>query len=72
MNSDVVNVEWLPYDKETNPVMELNVQSAMSFNSEHEICAWMDKMHPMWPCSLPNDQNKMTRPKSAAYVEDTP
>ncbi|GJJ77781.1 hypothetical protein EMPS_10140 [Entomortierella parvispora] len=44
LNPDVVDVRWLPYDKETNPIMELNVESTMSFNSEHEICAWMDAM----------------------------
>lgn len=47
MNPDVANLEWLPYYKETNPTMELNVQSAMSFNAEHEICAWMDEMLPL-------------------------
>ncbi|KAF9207523.1 hypothetical protein BGZ49_000261 [Haplosporangium sp. Z 27] len=40
-NPDVTGVTWKPYDN-SNPVMELNVQSAMSSNLENDVCTWLD------------------------------
>ncbi|KAG0312978.1 hypothetical protein BGZ99_009163 [Dissophora globulifera] len=40
-NPDVTGVNWLPYD-DTNPILELNVQSAMSSNLENDVCSWID------------------------------
>ncbi|GJJ77779.1 hypothetical protein EMPS_10138 [Entomortierella parvispora] len=40
-NPDVTSVNWLPYD-DTNPILELNVQSAMSTNLENAPCTWLD------------------------------
>ncbi|GJJ77780.1 hypothetical protein EMPS_10139 [Entomortierella parvispora] len=42
-NPDVTGVNWLPYD-DTNPIMELNVQSAMSSNLENDACTWIDNV----------------------------
>ncbi|KAG0052509.1 hypothetical protein BGZ83_002494 [Gryganskiella cystojenkinii] len=40
-NPDVTGVNWLPYDN-SNPILELNVQSAMSSNLEEAPCTWLD------------------------------
>ncbi|KAF9114338.1 hypothetical protein BGX27_011158 [Mortierella sp. AM989] len=40
-NPDVAGVDWKPYDN-TNPILELNVKSAMSSNLENDVCTWID------------------------------
>ncbi|KAG0312280.1 hypothetical protein BGZ99_009602, partial [Dissophora globulifera] len=40
-NPDVTGVNWLPYD-DTNPILELNIQSIMSNNLENASCTWLD------------------------------
>ncbi|KAI8604309.1 Carboxylesterase [Dissophora ornata] len=40
-NPDVTSVNWTPYD-DTNPILELNVQSSMSSNLENDVCSWID------------------------------
>ncbi|KAG0052511.1 hypothetical protein BGZ83_002496 [Gryganskiella cystojenkinii] len=40
-NPDVASVQWKAYDS-SNPIMELNVQSAMSTNVENDVCSWLD------------------------------
>ncbi|KAF9299917.1 hypothetical protein BGZ74_008501 [Mortierella antarctica] len=41
MNPDVTNVNWVPYD-DTNPIIELNLESSVSHNAENDSCTWMD------------------------------
>ncbi|KAF9993811.1 hypothetical protein BGZ79_001479 [Entomortierella chlamydospora] len=40
-NADVTGVSWSPYDS-SNPILELNVKSAMSSNLENDACTWID------------------------------
>ncbi|KAF9312289.1 hypothetical protein BG003_006429 [Podila horticola] len=40
-NPDVAGVNWVPYD-DTNPILELNVQSSVSHNEENDVCTWAD------------------------------
>ncbi|KAG0014674.1 hypothetical protein BGZ81_000314 [Podila clonocystis] len=40
-NPDVTGVNWVPYD-DTNPILELNVQSSVSHNEENDVCTWAD------------------------------
>ncbi|KAK3808425.1 MAG: Carboxylesterase [Benniella sp.] len=40
-NPDVTGVDWKPYD-DSNPILELNVQSSMSSNLENAPCTWLD------------------------------
>ncbi|KAF8941666.1 Carboxylesterase family-domain-containing protein [Dissophora ornata] len=40
-NPDVTSVNWMPYD-DTNPILELNVQSSMSINAQSAPCNWLD------------------------------
>ena len=42
-NPDVTSVNWVPYDG-TNPILDLNVQSAVTVNSENDICTWTDNV----------------------------
>ncbi|KAF8935299.1 Carboxylesterase family-domain-containing protein [Dissophora ornata] len=44
-NPDVTSVNWIPYD-DTNPILELNVQSSMSITVETAPCSWMDTSFP--------------------------
>ncbi|KAG0036857.1 hypothetical protein BGZ82_003548 [Podila clonocystis] len=40
-NPDVTGVNWVPYD-DTNPILELNIQSSVSHNEENDVCTWVD------------------------------
>ncbi|KAF8934237.1 hypothetical protein BGZ52_005345 [Haplosporangium bisporale] len=40
-NPDVTSVNWLPYD-DSNPIIELNIESSVSHNAENDICTWLD------------------------------
>ncbi|KAG0038465.1 hypothetical protein BGZ82_000149 [Podila clonocystis] len=40
-NPDVTSVTWVPYD-DTNPIIELNIESSVSHNAENDICTWLD------------------------------
>ncbi|KAF9898171.1 hypothetical protein BX616_004393, partial [Lobosporangium transversale] len=40
-NPDVTKVNWIPYD-DTHPVLELNLKSSMSRNSEKNVCTWLE------------------------------
>lgn len=43
LNPDVMGVKWLPYD-DSNPIMELNMQSVMSTQADQDECAWIDEV----------------------------
>ncbi|KAG0343384.1 hypothetical protein BG004_005352 [Podila humilis] len=56
-NPDVTSVNWVPYD-DTNPFLELNVQSTVSRNLENDVCTWADTefLYDFWlqiPGNLP-------------------
>ncbi|KAF9409099.1 hypothetical protein BGZ94_002080 [Podila epigama] len=56
-NPDVTNVQWVPYD-DTNPILELNVQSSISHQLENNVCTWADTtfLYDFWlkiPGNLP-------------------
>ncbi|KAF9581359.1 hypothetical protein BGW38_001656 [Lunasporangiospora selenospora] len=40
-NPDVSGVQWPGYD-DSNPVLELNVQSSVSKQAENDVCSWID------------------------------
>ncbi|KAI1317073.1 hypothetical protein EDD11_009056 [Mortierella claussenii] len=40
-NPDVTGLKWEAYD-DTNPILELNVQSSLSRNLENDVCNWID------------------------------
>ncbi|KAF9915799.1 hypothetical protein FBU30_001756, partial [Linnemannia zychae] len=41
LNPDVKGLNWKPYD-DSNPFIELNVQSSMSSNLENAECTWIE------------------------------
>lgn len=40
-NPDVTSVIWLPYD-DSNPIIELNIESSVSHNADNDSCTWLD------------------------------
>ncbi|KAG0321954.1 hypothetical protein BGZ99_003586 [Dissophora globulifera] len=52
-NPDVTSVKWEPYNSSSSsssssssaysPILELNLQSKMSYNAEFDVCDWMDR-----------------------------
>ncbi|KAF9927665.1 hypothetical protein FBU30_003004, partial [Linnemannia zychae] len=44
-NPDVTDTVWLPYDNRSytnNPILELNLESKMSYNADFDVCDWIE------------------------------
>ncbi|GJJ77782.1 hypothetical protein EMPS_10141 [Entomortierella parvispora] len=54
-NPDVTSVTWVPFD-DSNPIIDLNVTSAITTNNEETICNWTDTvfLYDFW-IEIPNN-----------------
>ncbi|KAF9106408.1 hypothetical protein BGX27_009183 [Mortierella sp. AM989] len=65
-NPDVTGVQWAAYN-ETNPIMELDVNSSMSINSDNDPCTWLDNTFQYeFVLQLPNNSTNSTGPTNSS------